>query len=195
MYCRFFQCSHLAVGCHRRRRTPRCPHGRQLSRVKVFLTDHMHTRQDSLGEALGRTHFFVGEKNVALSFSLSLFLFLARSQALLWAHRCCRPVSSCDRSSNSGAYGLRWRGTTSVFPYDGPFFSRILAWRSVDSVNRTFRIAFKTFCIGSPRNSFVPWETSASESCDTQLNCDTLFTIATTPLSSFSLLFGKWPSF
>ena len=41
---------------------------------------------DSLAEALGRTHF-AGEKNVALSFALSLYIFLARSQALLWAHR------------------------------------------------------------------------------------------------------------
>ena len=37
---------------------------------------------DSLAEAPGRTHF-AGEKNVALSFALSLYLFLARSQALL----------------------------------------------------------------------------------------------------------------
>ena len=38
----FFSC--LAVGRHHRRRTPWCPHGLQLSRVKVLLTDHMHTR-------------------------------------------------------------------------------------------------------------------------------------------------------
>ena len=53
------------------------------------------------------------------------------------------------------------------FPSDGPFLSRTLAWRSVDFVNRTLWIAFKTFCIKFPRNSFVPGEASASESCDT----------------------------
>ena len=42
LYRRFFICSHLAVGRHHRRRTPWCPRV-QLSRVKVFLTDHMHT--------------------------------------------------------------------------------------------------------------------------------------------------------
>ena len=44
IYRRFFICSHLAVGRHHRRRTPWCPHGLHLSRVKVFLTDHMHSR-------------------------------------------------------------------------------------------------------------------------------------------------------
>ena len=54
----------------------------------------------SLAEALGRTHFSAGEKNVALSFTLSLYICLARSQALLWAHRSCLSVSSWDQSSN-----------------------------------------------------------------------------------------------
>ena len=44
IYCRFFSCLHLAVGRHHRRRTSWCPHGLQLSRVKVFLADHVHTR-------------------------------------------------------------------------------------------------------------------------------------------------------
>ena len=49
------------------------------------------------------------------------------------------------------------------FPNVGPFFSRILAWRSVDWVTRILRIGPKTFCIGFHRD-FLPWETSASES-------------------------------
>ena len=44
LYRGFFSGLHLAVGRHHRRRTPRCPHGLQLSRVKVSFTDHMHTR-------------------------------------------------------------------------------------------------------------------------------------------------------
>ena len=63
-------------------------------------------------------------------------------------------------------------------------------WRSVDLVNRTLWISSKTCCIGFHRD-LLPWETSASESCDTQPNCDTLFTIATAFLSSLSHLFGK----
>ena len=39
----FFSGLHLAVGRHRRRRVPRYPHGLQFSRVKVFLTDLVHT--------------------------------------------------------------------------------------------------------------------------------------------------------
>ena len=41
---RFFSGLHLAVGRHHRRRTPRCPHGLQLSRVKIFLADYVHAR-------------------------------------------------------------------------------------------------------------------------------------------------------
>ena len=119
-------------------------------------------------------------------------MFLARFQALLRAHRCCRSVSSWDLSSNFTAWGLRWWGfLTCIFPNDGPFFSPILAWRSVDRVNCTFRIDPKTFRIGFHRGCFPLWETNASESCDTQPGCDTLFTIATAFLSSLSLLFGK----
>ena len=55
------------------------------------------------------------------------------------------------------------------FPSD-PFFSRILAWRTVDWVNRTFPIGSKTICTWLLRDS-LPWETSASESCETQPNC------------------------
>ena len=88
-------------------------------------------------------------------------------------------ASSWDLSSNFIAYGLRWWGTlTFIFPYDGPFFSRILAWRGVNLVNRTLWVGSKTFCIGFPRD-FPPWEMSASETCATQPNCGTLFTIAT----------------
>ena len=39
----FFSCLHLAVGHHQRRKIPRCSRGLQLSRVEVFLADHMHT--------------------------------------------------------------------------------------------------------------------------------------------------------
>ena len=60
---------------------PRCPHGLQFSRVEVYLADHIHTRSGippqtlfppvSVVDAAGTIHLSVGEKNVALSFSLS----------------------------------------------------------------------------------------------------------------------------
>ena len=88
-----------------------CPHGLQLNSAELrsfslticILTPESTTNSlssSSLAEALGRTHFSAGEKNVALSFALSLYICLARSQALLWAHRSCLSVSSWDRSSN-----------------------------------------------------------------------------------------------
>ena len=53
----------------------------------------------SFVDAAGSTHSSAEKWNAALSFSLSLQLFLPRFQALLRAHRCCR-VSSWDLSSN-----------------------------------------------------------------------------------------------
>ena len=195
--------SQFAVGRHHRRRTPWCPHGRQLRRVKVFLTDHMHTRPGINYKlslyllwlswwGIGRNHI-ASEKNVALSFSLSLKNLLASSQALLWAHRSCLSVSSWDRSANfcSMETSLMSRFDFYLSKRWSFFLSPIPAWRSVDSVNRTLWIAFKTFCIGFLRNSVVPWEARACESCNTQPTCGTLFKIATAPLSSLPLLFRK----
>ena len=50
-------------------------------------------------------------------------------------------------------------------------------------MNRTFRIDPKTFCIGFPGDCFP-----LCESCETQPNCGTLFTIATAFLSSLSFV-------
>ena len=62
----------------------------------------------SFVDAAGNTLSSEGELSVALSFSLSLWMFLAKFHALLRAHRCCLSVSSWDRSSNFTALGLRW---------------------------------------------------------------------------------------
>ena len=61
----------------------------------------------SFVDAAGSAHSSVGEWNVALSFSLSLYMFQARFHALLRAHRYCLSVSSWDWSSNFIAWGLR----------------------------------------------------------------------------------------
>ena len=61
------------------------------------------------------------------------------------------------------------------------------------SESYSFELVPRLRCMGFPRD-FLSWETSVSESCDTQPNCDTLFTIATAFLSSLSL-FGWSCSF
>ena len=48
-----------------------------------------------------------GETNVTLSLSLTLWTFLAKSNASLRAHLSSYRISSCVRSSNFGAQGLR----------------------------------------------------------------------------------------
>ena len=111
IYCRFFSCLHLAVGRHHRRRTSRCPHGLQLSRVKVSLTDHMHTRS-WINNKLPLLRLFCWrsreypflqgkvECSLVFFFLWACIVFLARFHALLRAHRCCRSVSSWNLSSN-----------------------------------------------------------------------------------------------
>ena len=110
---------------------------------------------------------------------------LARFLALLRAHRSCLSVSSWDMSSNFIAWRLRqWGILTCIVPSDGPSFSWILAWRSVEWVNRTRWIGPKTFCIGFPRACAPLWDSNGSDSCETQPNCGTVFTKATALFSS-----------
>ena len=94
---------------HHRRRTPRCPHSLQLSRVKVSIADHEHTRSrihykfpffQFFADAAGKLLSSVSEENVASSFSLSLQIFFASLHASQLAHRYCLSVSSWDLSSN-----------------------------------------------------------------------------------------------
>ena len=57
-------------------------------------------------------HLFSGDENVALSCSFNLHTFLASFHAASRAVCSCHSVSSCERSSNFGALGLRsWRFT------------------------------------------------------------------------------------
>ena len=46
------------------------------------------------------THSSADDQNVALSFSLRLYMFFQIFHDLLWSHRCCLSVSSWSRSSN-----------------------------------------------------------------------------------------------
>ena len=116
MYHRFFSCLHLAVGRHHRRRTSRCPHGLQISRVKVFLTDHMHTNSrihhklssGSLVDAAGKYPFLRGRVECGLVFFWKLVRFFG----------------NVPRLAISWRGELRWWWIlTSIFPSGGPFFS------------------------------------------------------------------------
>ena len=53
-------------------------------------------------------------------------------------------------------------------------------------MNRTRRVDPKTFRFGFPRYLTLFGSVDGSESCETQPNCGTIFTIATAPLSSLS---------
>ena len=68
-------------------------------------------------------HFFSeGEKNVALSCSFNLNTLLASFHAASRAPCSCHSVSSWDRSSNFGALGLRWWGSSGqISPSEGFF--------------------------------------------------------------------------
>ena len=138
------------------------------------------------------THHSVGEKKVALSFSLSFETFLSNLHASPRAHRSRLSVSSWDLSSNFEANGLRWRRTlTWIFPSDGPLFSRMFARRCVDFVNYTRRFDPKTcelfLKLGNDYGGSVSW--------NAQPNCRASFNIVTALLSPFffGFLLG-WPS-
>ena len=84
----------------------------------------------------------VDEKNVAFSCSFNLNTFLACFHAASRAPCSCHSVSSCERSSNFGALGLRWWGSPGqIYPSEG-LWSRILVWRAIAFVNFTRWIGF-----------------------------------------------------
>ena len=100
IYCCFFSRLDLAVGRHHRRRTPRCPHGLQLSRVKVYAYSLRNPPQTLFPPALLLTQPGVP----ILPLSLSLYMFLARFQDLLRAHRCC-----LFQSLHGTGHQISWR--------------------------------------------------------------------------------------
>ena len=173
-----------------------CKHcGRSFSVTICILAAESTTNSlssGSLAEALGRTHFSAGEKCVALSFALRFVIMFGKVPSLGFGHiaRVFQSLRGTDPRIFI-AWGLRWcRRLTSICPSDGPFLSRILAWRSEEFVIRTLWISFKTFCIKFLRNSFVPWESSASESCGIQPNWGTVFATATALVAAFSSFLG-----
>ena len=96
-----------------------------------------NSRSSGLRVDAGKHLFSEGEKNVALSCSLNFNTFLASFHASSFSPCSCHSVSSWDWSSNFGALGLRWWGSTrQIYPSEG-FWCRILAWRAMAFVNFT----------------------------------------------------------
>ena len=125
---------------------------------KFFFADHMHRRSrvhnnfSFLCFEGGGTHqSSEGEKNAVLRFSFNFWIFLAGLHAASRAHRSCHSVSFWDRSPNFGALGLRcWGSPGQIYPSEG-FWSRLLAWRTTASVNRT--IGLVSVCLSSSAKS------------------------------------------
>ena len=107
------------------------------------LESTTNSRSSSLRIDAGRHLFSEGEKNVALSCSFNFNTLLASFHAAWRAPCSCHSVSSCERSSNFGALGLRsWDSPGQKNPREG-FWSRILVWRAIAFVNFTRWIGFR----------------------------------------------------
>ena len=184
IYCRFLSCLHLAVDRHHRRRTSWCPHGLQLSRVKVFLTGHMHSRSWI---------------NCKLLF-FRLFCWRSWEYPFLRGKVECSLVLFFEPVYVLGKIPCLASGT-SLLSFS-LFLRSILQFHSVGtSLMRNFDIYFsqwwsfffqdtrltlrrlrESYPLNWFRDFLHRWETSASETCDTQPYCDTLFTTSHTIL-------------
>ena len=173
--------------------------GLQLSTVKVSLADHMHTRSRvhhkpcflrlfcwrSREHPLFRRriecsivpffeHVNISEMIPSLAFGTSLLSFSLFMGPLLQFHS----VGTALMLRFDLCLSKRW---SFLFPDT----CLTLAWAE-------WTVPFESvpwlFFIGFHRGCFPLWRTNASESCETQPNCGTIFTIATALLSSLSLL-------
>ena len=113
--------------------------------------------------------------------------FLASLHTASRARRSCHSVSSWDRSSNFGAWGLRWwmicPGSPGQIIPSERFWSRMLAWRKTASVNRTHWIGFSMFELFRT----IDEDFGGSISWNTQPSCRVIFNIATALLPPFFL--------
>ena len=130
----------------------------------------------------GKHQFSESEKIAALIFLLQFYTHFWPASTLLRGHLALATlVSSCDRSSNFGALGLRWWGSLAqIFPSDG-FWSRMLAWRTTAFVNRTHRIGFSMFVLFRK----IDEDFGGSISWNTQPNWRVFLNIATALWSPF----------
>ena len=150
----FFSCLHLAVGRHHRRRILGIPHDLQIGRVKVSLAHHMHTCSGVhyklsflrvYGGCGQHDPLIGGRLECSLVFIFELvYVFgkvpcLASGASLLSTSLFLRPILKFHSIGTS-----LMRNFDLFFPSDGLLFSRTLAWRIVNCVNRTRRIDPKT---------------------------------------------------
>ena len=111
---------HFSIGCYDCRRAPGSRQGPILRNLNPFLlimcidAPESTTNSQSSGWILdgeGRHHISVGEKNVVFFFSINFRIFFANFHAASRPQCSCHSVSSWDRSSNFGAFGVRWWGS------------------------------------------------------------------------------------
>ena len=113
-YCLFMRL-HFSIGGYDYRRTKRLRQSIHFALLRSFLMimyiDAPESTTNSLSSGFnvdaGRHLFSGDEKNVALWCSFNLSTFLASFHAASRAPCSCHSVSSCGRSSNFGALGLR----------------------------------------------------------------------------------------
>ena len=129
-------------------------HGIQFGRVKVFPADRMHACSGvhhnlsflQLCCGCGRQTPLIGRWKECGCVCFIELVDIANLHASPRAHRSCLSVSYWDRSSNFGAYGLRWWGFLIwITPSDGLLISRTFGWRSV-----AFENFQKSHCTLSP---------------------------------------------
>ena len=129
---------HFTIGGYDYRRTSRRRH--TMSNSAEFKSSLLimcidapesttNSRSSDLRVDAGRHLFSEGEKNVALSCSFNFNTLLASFHTASRAPCSCHSVSSCERSSNFGALGLRsWGSPGQIYPSEG-FWSRICVTR------------------------------------------------------------------
>ena len=152
---------HFSIGGYDYRRTARFRQSIHFSICIDAPETTTKSRSSSLRVDASRHPFSEGQKNVALSCSFHFNTFLASFHAASRAPCSCHSVSSCDRSSNFGASGLRsWGSPGQIYPSEG-FWSRILVWRAKAFVNFTRWIGFcmSEFFRKIDFGGFMSWKT------------------------------------
>ena len=111
----------------------------------IMCIDAPESTTNSLSSGLildGEGRHYVNEKDVFFFFFSVFWIFFANFHAASRAQCSCHYVSSWDRSSNFGAFGVRWWGSPGQNLLSDGFRSRTLAQRIVVLVSRTLRFGF-----------------------------------------------------
>ena len=190
VHCGLFMRLHFSIGGYDYPTTTRLRQGIHVNRIQVLFADHVHRRAgvDNKFSFLRfkiwwrQAPIFRRWEECCFVFSLNFETLLASFHAASRAHCSCHSVSSWDRSSNFGAFGLRWWGSPGhIIPSNG-FWSRMYAWRATTFVNFTRRIGFRMSVLFRK----IDEDFGGSISWNTQPNCRVLDELHTTGLSVLS---------